>query len=98
MPNWSHVLAMSLGVAKLTDTLVQAADRVGYTGVHPWLKSATSTALSIGAGIYLGGSARERLLLSSAISGGAALVHGRAAGGAETVLVRGASRSPVPRL
>jgi hypothetical protein len=86
-PNWRHVLAMSMGIAKATDTADQIMQRVtGAAGGQPYLKSVFATALAVGAGVYLGDTGRERLLIASAIAGGAAVAHDQMEGTMPLVL------------
>lgn len=95
-PNWSHVLAMSLGVAKVTTVADQVMARVTQTeGGQPYLKSAFATLLSVCAGVYLGANGRERLLIASAIAGGAALVHDKTGASAPVAVIN--QRGPRPR-
>lgn len=75
-PNWGAVAALSLGVSKLTDIAVQGADRLDLD-VAPWLKSTTASVLAAAAACYVGRDGRDRVLLFSAVAGGAALVHDR---------------------
>lgn len=96
-PNWSTVLALSLGTKKVTDLAEQAAERAGYTGLQPYLKSAFSTALAVGASAYVGRSARERLVLAAAVAGGAAVVHQQMEGGAPLQVSLPKRRGPAVR-